>query len=338
MKKIGLFALLFLNTLALFGQDIQYSQFYAAPLYLNPAFAGSAEMTRVGVNFRNQWPSLDRSFIAYSAYIDHFIDDKNSGVGLVFNSSQETLTNLQNHEIGLLYSYRLRVGESGYLHFGVQGSYGLRAASFDDVVLGTQLDIDRGVVLPSPGNGLTDDRQMDFFDLHSGVLFYNDRVWFGVSTHHLTQPNMSYIMDETDVLSRRYSAHGGIKFPLRPGFINDYLNNTLQERTISFAFNYKSQGIFDQLDIGTELFFDPLVLGLWYRGLPSFNGLPNNDALIGLVGFSLNNGMDIGYSYDFTLSRLAWRNSGGAHEISLRYSFIDQLWRKDSRKSPTFRY
>lgn len=338
MRKYCLLLLLCLNTVILFAQDIQYSQFYAAPMYLNPAFAGSAEMTRVGVNFRNQWPSLDRSFVAYSAYVDHFFEDKNSGIGLIINGSQETLSNLQNHEIGLLYSYRLKLGENGYLHFGLQGSYGLRAAAFDEIILGTQLDIDRGVVLPSPSNGLIDDRQIDFFDLHSGILYYNDKIWFGLATHHLTQPNMSYLMNERDVLFRKYSAHGGVKFPLRPGFINDYFNNTLQDRTISFAFNYKRQGIFDQLDIGTELFFEPLVLGLWYRGLPSFNGLPNNDALIGVVGFSLDNGMDIGYSYDFTLSSLGFMNSGGAHEVSMRYSFVDQLWNRGARKSPTFRY
>ncbi|PRY84009.1 PorP/SprF family type IX secretion system membrane protein [Mongoliibacter ruber] len=338
MRKYCLLLLLCLNTVILFAQDIQYSQFYAAPMYLNPAFAGSAEMTRVGVNFRNQWPSLDRSFVAYSAYVDHFFENKNSGIGLIINGSQETLSNLQNHEIGLLYSYRLKLGENGYLHFGLQGSYGLRAAAFDEIILGTQLDIDRGVVLPSPSNGLIDDRQIDFFDLHSGILYYNDKIWFGLATHHLTQPNMSYLMNERDVLFRKYSAHGGVKFPLRPGFINDYFNNTLQDRTISFAFNYKRQGIFDQLDIGTELFFEPLVLGLWYRGLPSFNGLPNNDALIGVVGFSLDNGMDIGYSYDFTISSLGFRNSGGAHEVSMRYSFVDQLWNRGARKSPTFRY
>ncbi|MDP4905353.1 MAG: type IX secretion system membrane protein PorP/SprF, partial [Algoriphagus sp.] len=54
------------------AQDVQYSQYYANPIYLNPALVGSTGMTRVGVNFRNQWPALDQTFVAYSAYIDHF--------------------------------------------------------------------------------------------------------------------------------------------------------------------------------------------------------------------------------------------------------------------------
>lgn len=55
------------------AQDIQFSQFYAAPLYLNPAMTGASEMTRIGVNYRNQWPGLDQTFNAYSAYADHYI-------------------------------------------------------------------------------------------------------------------------------------------------------------------------------------------------------------------------------------------------------------------------
>jgi len=38
------------------AQDPHFSQFYAAPLYLNPALAGtSAGNYRVGVNYRDQW-------------------------------------------------------------------------------------------------------------------------------------------------------------------------------------------------------------------------------------------------------------------------------------------
>jgi hypothetical protein len=97
--------------------------------------------------------------------------------------------------------------------------------------------------------------------------------------------------------------------------------------------------MYDQLDFGMELYVDPIILGLWYRGFPTRIGLPNNEALIGLIGFSFQSGLDLGYSYDFTLSQLGWRNSGGAHEVSLRYSFVNQLWNKNRIKHlPTFKY
>ncbi|NDE62667.1 MAG: type IX secretion system membrane protein PorP/SprF, partial [Cyclobacteriaceae bacterium] len=56
MKGKEVLALVFsLMSLASLAQDIQYSQYYANPIYLNPAMTGSTGMTRLGVNFRNQW-------------------------------------------------------------------------------------------------------------------------------------------------------------------------------------------------------------------------------------------------------------------------------------------
>ena len=86
------------------AQDVQYSQFYAAPLYLNPALTGGSELTRIGVNYRNQWPGLDQSFNSYSFYIDHYVFDYNSGIGLIFNGNQESMANLSTNEIGLSYA------------------------------------------------------------------------------------------------------------------------------------------------------------------------------------------------------------------------------------------
>ncbi len=339
MKNFVWIILIFLYASFAKGQDVQFSQFYAAPMYLNPAFTGSSEMTRVGFNFRNQWPSLDQTFLVFSAYADYFIDEKKSGVGIILNGSQDSFNGFQNTELGLLYSYRLRVGENGFLHMGVQGSYAMRSGGFDDVVLGTQLDINTGIINNRGPISDAEDTNRSFADLHSGLLYYNDKFWLGVSGHHLLRPELTYLADDNDRLPIKYSAHGGLKFNLPGGRINDYFNNTRQERSLSFAFNYKSQGQFDQFDVGTELYLEPLILGLWYRGIPTLYSLPNNEALITVLGLTLSSGLDIGYSFDFTLSKLGWRNSGGAHEVSLRYSFVDQFLNRGKRKRlPTFRY
>jgi hypothetical protein len=67
--------------------------------------------------------------------------------------------------------------------------------------------------------------------------------------------------------------------------------------------------------------------------------LPNNEAIIALLGFSLPNDLQIGYSFDFTVSKLAWRNSGGAHELSMRYTFRNyKLGNKRDRDIPGFKY
>ena len=54
-----LFILLAISfTLEVKAQDPEFTQFYANPLYLNPAFAGSARCPRIVMNYRNQWPGM----------------------------------------------------------------------------------------------------------------------------------------------------------------------------------------------------------------------------------------------------------------------------------------
>ena len=102
--------MLMATTLTSYAQDPQYSQYYAAPLYLNPAFTGAELSSRIGVNYRNQWPGLDAQFTTFSAYYDTFLDDYNSGVGVLVTTDLEGAANLRSTSISALYAYDLRAG------------------------------------------------------------------------------------------------------------------------------------------------------------------------------------------------------------------------------------
>ena len=84
------------------------------------------------------------------------------------------------------------------------------------------------------------------------------------------------------------------------------------------AFNLMLQGRFKYLDIGAYYTRSPLQFGLWYRGIPVFVNNPNIGALTLQFGYKLPN-ITIGYSYDYTLSRLMTK-TGGAHEMSLAFN------------------
>ncbi|WP_343789462.1 type IX secretion system membrane protein PorP/SprF, partial [Wandonia haliotis] len=49
------------------AQDPIFTQFYANPLYLNPALAGTHGCPRFALNYRNQWPAISGNFVTYSA-------------------------------------------------------------------------------------------------------------------------------------------------------------------------------------------------------------------------------------------------------------------------------
>ena len=90
------------------------------------------------------------------------------------------------------------------------------------------------------------------------------------------------------------------------------------QEVLSVAMNFQKQGKFYQSDLGVYYYKDPLIFGLWYRGIPLATSQAG-DAIIGLLGIKTNS-LSIGYSYDFTISNLI-SASGGAHEISLIYEF-----------------
>ena len=87
MKLGSVFVLLLILLQTGHGQslpDPHFSQFYANPLYLNPAMAGANICPRVIFNYRNQWPALSQTFVTYNASFDMYIDKLHGGIGLDF--------------------------------------------------------------------------------------------------------------------------------------------------------------------------------------------------------------------------------------------------------------
>ena len=327
-KKFIIYTISFFSfTGSLFGQDPQFSQFYAAPLYLNPAFAGSTELARIGVNYRNQWPSLAASFVTYSAYFDYFFDDYNSGIGVLFMSDKEGLAGLRTHSIAAQYSYQFRVTEKLVIRPALQASYNTRSIDFENLVFGDQIDFN-GQFKPVTDEMFNSNWRNNYLDLGTGILMYTDRFWFGFAADHLLQPNQSFL-DEVSELPRKYSVHLGYKILLPTSRDLSYASG-YREVSLTPTAQYKQQGQFSQLDAGMYFNYEPVVFGVWYRGLPfkPLDGIANNESIIFLAGVSTN-GLNIGYSFDYTISQLGMQ-TGGAHEISIRYEFF----MGDPRKPP----
>ena len=53
------------------AQDPHFSQFFASPLTLNPAFTGKFDGSwRLAANHRDQWPSIPKAYVTTSASFD----------------------------------------------------------------------------------------------------------------------------------------------------------------------------------------------------------------------------------------------------------------------------
>ena len=91
------------------AQDPEFSQFYANPLYLNPAMAGTAAGPRFSINFRDQWPSVSGSFVTYAASYDEHFDGLGGGIGAQVMRDQAGDGNLTTTSFSGIYSYHLTI-------------------------------------------------------------------------------------------------------------------------------------------------------------------------------------------------------------------------------------
>lgn len=307
------------------AQDPQFSQFYASPLYLSPSFAGSTDGSRAILNFRDQWPAIPGSFITTAFSFDHFVPQLSSGFGLLVMQDRAGSGHLRSTNIGVQYAYQFKVGKKLQLRPAMHFYKSSRGIDFDKLVFNDQMSLSgtqAGSVEVPPL------KKISYSDFATSLLIYSEKYWTGFVIDHLTTPNQS-IIDGISQIPTKYTIHGGYKY---------YLNgktSIYNEESITSAFNFRSQGKFDQLDIGIYWTRIPIILGIWYRGIPLFKayykGYQNNDALILLFGYQFRN-FKIGYSYDITISRLI-ANTLGSHEISLIYEFNqDQKLHKKTRK------
>ena len=305
-----------------FAQDPQYSQYYAAPLYLNPAFAGAELMGRVGFNYRNQWPSIEAQFTTFSAYYDTYLPEYNSGIGVHVMQDSEGASKLRSTSVSAMYSYELRLADKLYFRPGFQASYIRREIGFyENLVFANQIDPlnPTGPLLPGAAiPGLGD--PVGLFSLSAGGLLFTNNAWLGFTAHHLNQPNQSFV-DGLSPLPRKLSLHAGYRISLGQGSMRRDFTHMSKQRYLTPTINYKRQGPFEQLDLGAYFYVEPILLGLWYRGLPykPVETQSNRDAIVVMVGVNLLSGFSVGYSFDYTVSQLGIQ-SGGAHELSLSWT------------------
>lgn len=337
MKKAILFLVFFALVKMSSAQDLQYSQFYAAPLYLNPALTGMTELTRMGLNYRKQWPGLNYDFQGYSAFLDHYSFDLKSGFGVSLNAFEESNLGLKLMDFSGYYSYQLFLSEIHSLRFGAQAGVGRRSSSMDHLLLGDQIDVFSKTVAPVTLEDLPPFEPYSFLDLGFGTMFTAENYWLGVSAYHVNRPNLSFYSLSADRIAVKWNAHAGLQLPIRSG-LSVYEGDG--DNLVFLAANYKQQGPFRQLDLSAQLIYNSMVMGVGFRGIPSSGELPNRDSIIALVGVNLESGLLIGYSFDYMISRLGMETHG-AHEISIRYQFLKGLPHDRDRKSrilKCFRY
>lgn len=300
-----LFALL-LPLLAL-PQDPGFSQFYANPLHLNPAFTGTTELARAVVNYRNQWPQQGATYTTYSLSYDQIVKKTKTGLGFLIMHDRELNNVIQSTNASATYSYHLQFDDDKFMTLGMQGGIGFKQYNLKNLVFPSEIDQLTGEISELLPMYYTDGSKL-YPDFSVGALSQVNDFYFGASVHHLGQPNVTISkVEQQNKLPLKVSINLGARSrKLHHGLLS-------REFTVSPNLLYLHQGSFKQLNIGIYLIEKSFQFGGWFRS--NFDARP--DAFILLAGFARER-FQFGYSFDLTLSKLS-NYSYGSHEISMTF-------------------
>ncbi len=308
------------------SQDAIFSQFYANPLYLNPALTGAERCTRLVLNYRNHPFDSFGTFSTYSFSADTYIESLSGGVGI--NLVHDNQGDLLHHtQAGLFYAYHGRLSRHWFVNFGVQASYiNYRLTDGSNLVFPDQYN-PGGNTLGATQEALPDNLSSHNVDFSSGILFHNHSFYAGAAIHHMSQPPIDFFEDEN--VSMKYSLQAGYEFDLQPARRTSPRRG--QDWSLSPNLIVQRQSGFLRFNYGMYFNIEPIITGLWFR-----HNMKHPNSLIFMVGLKQVN-YSIGYSYDYSLSGFSGP-ANGAHEISvlLNFNCTDPKPRYRILNCPTF--
>lgn len=312
MRRCTLSILVLFLAKILAAQDPGFSQFYANPVFLNPAFTGTTEIPRLVLNYRNQWPQKGATFTTYALSYDFLSKKNNSGFGVQVLHDKE-LNNVVNSSSAMFsYSHHLHLKKQSFITLALQGGMVLKQFNTSSLIFPSQINQLSGEVSSFSPFQISDEKKV-YPDFAVGAVGMHNQIFWGVAAHHITRPNESIIEgDQKGNVPVKITLHAGARTKkLHHGLLS-------REFTLSPNFIYQQQGSFKQLNLGAYIIEKSFVFGGWFRN----NMDVRPDAVIALLGFATQK-MQFGYSFDFTLSKLS-NYSFGSHEISLTF-YIGRL-------------
>jgi len=201
------------------GQDLHYSQFYNAPLVINPGLTGVFNGDqRVTLSFRDQGRSLPIPYLSFTAAYDQKVYPKKSdkgfwGIGGFFNYDKQGDSQLQLLNLNLTGSYSRILNENNIITIG--GMLGYANRGFDPEALTWDTNWDTSTNSFNGALGSGENFSFESFNFIETALGINYR-WqksertkldFGVGGFHLTKPKSRFYETVEQALPMRFSLY-----------------------------------------------------------------------------------------------------------------------------------
>ncbi|MBV8254260.1 MAG: PorP/SprF family type IX secretion system membrane protein [Chitinophaga sp.] len=337
MKRALLFLTIFFSLNSLRAQDPHFSQFFASPMTLNPAFTGlfSGDY-RLSGNYRSQWRSISTPFVTGTMAADFGIL-KNTisytdiwGVGFMAMYDRTGGGALTSSYVSMSTAYHKGLDPEGNhtLAIGLQGTFVQKRV--DNEKLRFENQIDNNGYNPSIPSGETlINPKISYFDpnigiLYNGLIGQSSNIYMGASYYHITQPTESFMNITQNRLSYRWTIHGGGSAPVNG---NNRIHASVlymkQSTATEFTFGGAYGFTLTDMDDNPTVFY----VGSWYR---------LKDAIIPYIGMEIK-GFQVGLSYDTNVSSLKpASNYRGGLELSLIYIHTKNQMNKYKTLCPRF--
>ena len=280
----------------------QYSQYLLNDFVINPAMAGRNDYSLIQSNVRYQWLGFNDAPRTFTVSVN--LPYKPDKVGLGGYMYTDIAGPLIRSGASMVYAYHIELGEELRLSMGMFGGFMQYRIDGQNIVLA---DEDERYLFEGFETALVPDASF-------GVNVYTDRGFAGFSFNHLfhnrlntkllssTSPSFGYLKNHLFVTAGyRFELTSDLE--LEPSLLLKVVNPLPAQLDISARFIYQGE----------------VWLGLQYRF---------NDAFVVTAGYEYKERMQLGYSYDFTMSNIK-HYSTGSHEVMLGYRFNNQ------RKGPT---
>jgi len=316
-KAIILFIISLICIQNSFSQDIHFSQFYNAPLILNPALTGNSScLLRLGTNYRNQWSSITVPYKTFSFFADcklnpKFLGRSWIGAGASFYNDVAGDGNLSTTDAALCFSFNMPLSKENKVIMSIGGTVEymskkvtLNSFYFDNQWNGSGFDPSISSD-ESFANGNFNHLDFDIGVLLHGEIHKGFSYHFGSVLNHISSPGEHFNTNGND-LGWKMVAHGGVTAAISPSMIISpkiYFSYQDGAKEALFGANFSKK-------YATK---SKLLFGLWYRW---------SGDIIGTLGYEFS-GLQLMLSYDANLSKLtAATKSFGVIEISLIKTFL----------------
>jgi|Laugrefabdmm15dn_1035133.scaffolds.fasta_scaffold25210_2 type IX secretion system PorP/SprF family membrane protein len=278
-------------------QDKLVTHFIFDKMSINPGKTGLDLYNGICATsiYRNQWDKVNgapnSAILNIESNLSRFLP---GGIGI--NFYHDAIGFSRQNNLLLNYSYPVQIGRAGVLGVGV--GIGIMNYGMDPNWVPPTSAVDPTLPVGFAATGI---------DANFGLYFQAKNYYVGLSSTHLTESELSKAVSnvtQSYQTARHYYLMGGYKF-------KDVANGTIDAQML-----VRTDLIKFSADLNARYLFK-------MDGKDAYGGLSfrTSDAVAVMLGYSPMPKLQVGYSYDITINKLA-SVSRGSHEMMVKYCYF----------------